>query len=110
VSAGLFRPTRQSKPFPNLESEMSAKPELKTFEIREGDGNDGCYRRGTIEATDAFEALRKASRQKMIWKPKCVTLASMDGDDQAAYLTDYCHSIFGDAAAWCAEAHLTTAE
>jgi hypothetical protein len=79
---------------------------LKTFVIREGDGNDGCYRRGTVEATDAFEALRKASRTKMIWKPKCVTLSSMDGDDQSAYLTDYCHSIFGDAAAWCAEAHL----
>lgn len=79
---------------------------LKFFEIREGDGNQGCYRRGTIEAADAFDALRKASRQRMIWKPKCVTLNSMDGDDHSAYLTDYCHTIYGDACAWCAEAHL----
>ena len=107
---------RRVRPAPNqpflLENVMSTatKPvvALKTFVIREGNGNDGCYRRGTIEATDAFEALRKASRTRLIWKPKCVTLASMDGDDQSAYLTDYCHSIFGDAAAWCAEAHLDT--
>ena len=79
---------------------------VKTFEIREGDGNQGCYCRGTIEAVDAFDALRKASRQRMIWKPKCVTLNSMEGDDQYACLADYCHMIYGDSCGWVAEARL----
>lgn len=82
---------------------------LNTYEIREGDGNDGCYRRGTIEAPNAFEALRRASRMRMICKPYDVTLRSMDGDEQSAYLASYVAPIYGDACRWCAEAHLVRA-
>jgi hypothetical protein len=79
---------------------------LKTFEIREGDGNQGCYRRGTIQASNAFEALRKASRRRMIWKPKDVTLNSFDGDDEHCYAASYVAPIYGDACRWIAEAHI----
>jgi len=79
---------------------------MPMFEIREGNGNDGEYRRGTIEAADAFEALRKASRSRMIWKPKTVTLSSADGDDLQAHLADYVAPIFGDACRWTASARL----
>ena len=79
---------------------------MNIFEIREGNGNDGEYLCGTIIANDAFDALRKASRTKMIYKPKSVTLGSMDGDDQSAYLADYRQSqmIFGDSCGWTASA------
>lgn len=79
---------------------------MRTYEIREGNGNDGEYRRGFIDAVDSFEALRKASRRRMIWKPKSVTLSSMDGDDEQSYLVDYSNPIFGDACRWCASASL----
>lgn len=76
----------------------------KTYLVREGDGNDGTFKRGFIEATDAFEALRKASRRGMISKPKVVTLGSMEGDDMHAYLTDYREGFNG--CRWTAEAYL----
>ena len=85
------------------------KVALNTYEIREGDGNQGCYRRGTIEACNAFEALRLASRRGMIHKPYDVTLGSMDGDDQNAYLASYVAPIYGDSCRWCAESHLVRA-
>jgi hypothetical protein len=83
---------------------------LNVYEIRSGNGNDGEYYRGVIAADDAFEALRKASRSRMIWKPKAVTLDTMEGDDQSAYLADYRPSqeVFG-ACGWCASATLTKA-
>jgi hypothetical protein len=79
---------------------------MTTYEIREGNGNDGCYRRGTIEANSAFDALRLASRRKMIHKPYDVKLRDMDGDDQYAYLCSYVAPIFGDSCRWIAEANL----
>ena len=72
--------------------------------IREGDGNDGCYRRGVVRATNAYEALRLASRDGLICKPRNVRLADIEGDDEQAYLCDYDHTIFCDACAWMAEA------
>ena len=79
---------------------------MKKFEIREGDGNSGEYHRGFVEAPDAFKALRLASRRRIIWKPRTVTLASIEGDDQSAYLADYTAPIFGDACRWTASATL----
>ena len=80
---------------------------MKTFEIREGDGNDGCYHRGEIAASDAFEALRLASRRGLIRKPYDVVLKrDIDGDDQHAVVASYRSPIFGDACRWVAEAHL----
>ena len=46
--------------------------ELKKFEIREGNGNVGCYRRGYVEAETAGKALIKAHRQGMICSPRDV--------------------------------------
>lgn len=79
---------------------------MPMFEIREGNGNDGEYYRGVIEADSPFKALQLASRRRMIWKPKTVTLDAMDGDDHHAYLIDYVAPIFGDACRWCASATL----
>ena len=78
----------------------------RSFEIREGDGNQGEYRRGTIEAEHAFEALRLASRRGMIFKPKDVTYASFDGDDQHCHAASYVSPIYGDACRWTASARL----
>lgn len=82
----------------------------KLYEIREGDGNDGCYRRGTIEATDAFQALRLASRRGMIQKPRDVKLSDFSGDDEHCYAVSYVAPIYGDACRWCAEANLVEKE
>lgn len=80
---------------------------MPQFQIREGDGNDGCYRRGVLEATDAFDAIRKASRTGMICKPRDVVLKrDIEGDDQHAYVASYVAPIYGDACRWLAEAHL----
>lgn len=80
---------------------------MPLFEIREGDGNMGCYRRGVIEAEDAYEALRKASRQKMICKPRDVVLTrDIEGDDQFAVVCSYVAPIFGDVCRWVAEASI----
>jgi hypothetical protein len=82
---------------------------MKMFEIREGDGNDGCRRRGEIEANNAFEALRKASRMGLIHKPWDVVLKrDIDGDGEAAYVASFVRPIFGDSCRWCAESHLVT--
>ena len=78
----------------------------RSFEIREGDGNQGEYRRGTIEADDAFEALRLASRRGLICKPKVVMYADFDGDDQSCYAASYVSPIWGDACRWTASARL----
>ena len=80
---------------------------LKTFEIREGDGNEGTYRRGTVEAVNAFEALRLASRRGLISKPRDVVLSrDIDGDNQNAYAASYVSPIYGDVCRWTAEANL----
>jgi hypothetical protein len=80
---------------------------MAKFEIREGDGNVGCYHRGIIEADNAFDALRKASRTGLISRPRDVVLSrDIDGDDQHAYIASFVSPIYGDACRWCAEAHL----
>ena len=79
---------------------------MKQYQIREGDGNDGEFKRGIIEAKDAFDALRKASRRGMINKPKCVLHRNVMGDDDSAFLVDDIHTIYVDACAWCASAVL----
>jgi hypothetical protein len=80
---------------------------MPTFEIREGDGNNGCYHRGEVEAKDAFDAIRVASRTKMIYKPRDVVLSrDIDGDDQYACAASYVAPIYGDACRWIAEARL----
>lgn len=84
---------------------------MPMFEIREGDGNDGCFRRGQIEATNAFEALRKASRTGLITKTRDVRMKyDIDGDDQHAYVASFVAPIYGDACRWCAEAHIVEGE
>jgi hypothetical protein len=75
------------------------------FEVREGDGNEGCYRRGEVNAFNAYDAMRLASRRGLICKPYDVTLNAIDGDDVNAYLASYRAPIFGDACRWCAETH-----
>ena len=75
------------------------------FEIREGDGNDGTYFRTKIVADDAHQAIRKASRMKIIHKPKDVILKNdIEGDDEHAIVASYVRPIFGDACRWVAEA------
>jgi len=84
---------------------------MKEFEIREGDGNDGCRRRGTIEAADAFDALRLASRTGMIHKTRDVVLKhDIDGDADHAYVASHVAPIYGDSCRWLAEAHLVQKE
>lgn len=81
------------------------------FEIREGDGNDGCRRRGIVEAENAFDALRLASRTGMICKPRDVVLRrDIDGDNEHAYVASYVAPIYGDSCRWLAEAHLIQKE
>lgn len=71
-------------------------PPLRAFMVREGNGNDGEWYRIHVLATDAFSALRAASRAGYIYKPKSVTFRDCDGDDHSAYLAkfdsrmDYC--------------------
>lgn len=77
---------------------------MRTFQIREGNGNDGEFKRGEIKASDAISAIRKASRIGMINKPKCVLHRNVMGDDLSAFLVDYCHQIYGDCCAWSASA------
>ena len=63
---------------------------LKEFEIREGNGNDGAYLRGTVEAVDAFEALKKASRMGMINQPWDVKITKdIEGDSVQAHIASY---------------------
>jgi hypothetical protein len=81
---------------------------LRKFEIREGNGNDGEYHRGYIEAWDAHEALRIASRDGMIVRPWDVKLSDMQGDDTHAYLVSYVAPIYGDSCRWCASANLVS--
>jgi hypothetical protein len=79
---------------------------LKKYEIREGNGNDGTWKVGEVQANDAFRALRLASRRKMIYKPRDVRLSDFAGDSEHCYAISYVSPIFGDACRWCAEAHL----
>lgn len=77
------------------------------FEIREGNGNDGTWRRGEIEARNAFDAIRKASRTKLIWKTRDVVLKNdIEGDNQFAIVCSYVAPIFGDSCRWIAEARI----
>jgi hypothetical protein len=79
--------------------------DLKSFEIREGNGNVGCYRRGVVEAETAGKALIKAHRMGMICSPWDVRVTKdIEGDDVQAYLTSYVGN--GPLGArWCAESH-----
>lgn len=79
---------------------------LRKFEVREGDGNQGEYHRGYVEAWDACEALTIASRTRMIVRPWDVKLSDMQGDDTHAYLISYVAPIYGDSCRWCASASL----
>jgi hypothetical protein len=80
---------------------------MPSFEIREGDGNQGEYHRGEIDACDAFEALRIASRRGMIYKPYDVVLKrDIDGDNENAYVASYVAPIYGDACRWSASANI----
>ena len=85
---------------------VRVKQDLREFEIREGDGNVGCYRRGTVMAIDAFDALRLASRQGLIRKPWDVKLSQADGDDISASLASFVKPIYGDACRWIASAEI----
>jgi len=77
----------------------------KVYEIREGNGRDGCYRRGTIEAASAKEALLLADQSGMICSPPDVRpTIDVEGDDIQAYLVSYVGGgEFG--CRWCAEAN-----
>jgi len=77
----------------------------KVYEIREGNGKDGCYRRGTIEAESAKEALILADQIGMICSPSDVRpTIDIEGDDEQAYLVSYVGGgEFG--CRWCAEAN-----
>ena len=77
----------------------------KVYEIREGNGLDGCYRRGTIEAASAKEALILAHRLGMICSPGDVRpTIDIEGDDIQAYLVSYVGG--GESGCrWCAEAN-----
>lgn len=78
---------------------------MPMFEIREGDGNQGTYHRETIDAKDAFQALRLASRRGIINKPKDVVLKDdIEGDDEYAIVCSYVAPIYGDSCRWVAEA------
>lgn len=80
---------------------------MKRFEIREGDGNSGCYVRGHVIAINAFDALTKAHRIGMIRSPWDVRITKdIDGDDRSAVVASYVRPIFGDACRWVAEANL----
>ena len=79
---------------------------MHSYLIREGNGNDGEFKRGLINAENAFEALKKASRCGMINKPKCVLHRNAMGDDHSAFLVDDVHKIYGDCCAWSASAVL----
>lgn len=64
--------------------------ELKQFEIREGNGNVGCYKRGYVEAETAGKALIKAHREGMICSPWDVRVTKdIEGDNVQAYLNSY---------------------
>ncbi len=79
------------------------------FEIREGNGNDGTYKRGHVDASDAFQAIRKASRINMIGKPRDVVLKrDIEGDIVRATVCSYVRPIFGSDCRWIAEAILDT--
>jgi len=78
---------------------------LKLYEIREGNGNDGCRRRGTVEAESARQALIKAHRMGMICSPWDVRpTMDIEGDDEQAHLASYvnCNDL---GCRWCAEAN-----
>jgi hypothetical protein len=88
-----------------LESSVNVKGlKMPKYTIREGDGNEGTYRRGEVEAPNAFDALRLARRQKLIFFPRDVTNKNIEGDNQNAHVASYVAPIYGDACRWCAEA------
>lgn len=87
-------------------SQINRETRTKRFEIREGDGNDGTYRRGYVIAADAFDALQVASRKGLINKPYDVKFSDADGDSDHASLASFVAPIFGDACRWIAEANI----
>lgn len=78
---------------------------LKKFEIREGNGYDGAYRRGVIEAEDAYKALIKAHRIGMIRSPWDVRITKdIEGDHVQARVESMVNC--GDLGVrWLAEAN-----
>ena len=77
---------------------------MKKFEIREGNGNVGCYYRGIVEANTASEALIKAHREGMICSPWDVRITKdIDGDDVYANVASFvgCNDL---GCRWIAEA------
>ena len=52
--------------------------DLREFAIREGDGNNGCYGRGTVMAYDVGHAIVVAQREGKLFTPRGVV---WDGDD-----------------------------
>lgn len=52
--------------------------DLREFAIREGDGNMGCYGRGTVMAYDVAHAIVVAQREGKLHTPRGVV---WDGDD-----------------------------
>lgn len=85
---------------------VRVKRELQEYEIREGDGNQGCYRRGTVMAIDAFHALRVASRKGLIRKPWDAKFSQTDGDCSFADLASYVSPIYDGACRWIATAEI----
>jgi len=77
----------------------------KLYEIREGNGNDGCRRRGTVESESAGQALILAYRMGMINPPPDVRpTVDVEGDSIQAYLVSHvgCNDL---GCRWCAEAN-----
>jgi hypothetical protein len=77
----------------------------RSYEIREGNGFDGCRRRGTVEAESAREALILAHRIGMICSPWDVRpTIDVHGDATQAYLISH---VGGNESGcrWCAEAN-----
>ena len=77
------------------------------FEVREGDGNIGEYRRCDIVAANASEALVLAHRHGFISSPWDVRITKdVEGDDINAYVSSYVSPIYGDSCRWSASASL----
>ena len=81
------------------------KTELKSFEIREGNGNVGAYKRGFVEAENARKALITAHRIGMICSPWDVRITKdIEGDDVQARVESFvgCNDL---GVRWLAEAN-----
>lgn len=63
----------------------AAESDYREFEVREGDGNMGCYRLGTVRAIDMGHAVRLARRAYLHVPVGCES----GGDDITAYICKY---------------------